>query len=73
MERESEHLMRIYQAWQFCAAQRNTIVSKNAMEKSQAKMQDIENKIEQNLEQIHITDKEIEEAHKKANAVSDAF
>lgn len=70
MERESEHLMRIYQAWQYCTVQCNTIASKTAMEKSQTKIREIENKIEQNREQIRNTDKEIEEAHKKANAVS---
>lgn len=69
LEKEAEHLLRLYQAWQLCIAQGDTIASKSAMEKGQAKIKQIEDKIQQNRDLIKTTDTEIEEAHKNANAV----
>lgn len=70
LEREAEHLMRLYEAWQFCVAQRNSSNSKAAMTKGHEKIQDVENKIQQNRDSIKSIEAEIEEAHKKTNTVS---
>lgn len=70
LEREGEHLMRLYEAWQFCVAKRNTVISKQEMENGLAKIQEIETKIEQNREQIENIEAEVENAHKNARAVS---
>lgn len=72
LEREAEHLMRLYEAWQLCIAQRNTSTSKRDMEKGHAKIQEIEDKIQNNQDLIKTIEEEIEEAHKKASAVSAA-
>lgn len=70
LEREAEHLTRLYEAWQLCIAQKNTAASKHAMEKGHAKLKEIEDKIQSNRELIRTTEVEIEESHKKASAVS---
>lgn len=69
LEREAEHLMVLYHAWQLCLAQRNTVASKTAAEKGQAKITELEDKIQKNRELIQTTEAEIEEAHRKAAAV----
>lgn len=71
LEREAEHLMRLYEAWQLCIAQRNTATSKIDMEKGHAKIQEIKDKIQHNRDVIAETEEQIEEAHKKARAVSE--
>lgn len=70
LEKESEHLARLYHAWQYHIARKNTVVSKAALEEGQVKIQEIKDEIEKRREAIKETEVEIEEASQRAKEVS---
>lgn len=61
LARELEHMKTIYQAWQFCASQRNCILAEKALNEGLAKVDNLKGNINQNETEIKNLEKQIED------------
>lgn len=70
LERELEHMINLFQAWQYYATQKATVNAKNAFEQGQSKINKIQDKIANHKETIQEIDNEIEQIALQSKSVS---
>ncbi|KAK5648752.1 hypothetical protein RI129_003644 [Pyrocoelia pectoralis] len=61
VERELEHMLGLYQAWQYMASKRKCLLAAEALQKGQADVQQIHDNIAKNQEEIKETEVQVEE------------
>lgn len=60
----------LFQAWQYYATQKATVNAKQALEEGQAKITNIQNKIEKHQTAAEDIDREVEEVTRQTKSVS---
>lgn len=73
LEREIEHMMGLYNAWQFHHTQRSTLKAAENLEKMNCKVQEIQDTIEANKQTSEQIEKEIEVLVKKNQEVKNSY
>lgn len=73
LERELQHLTKIFQAWQYVTSQRHTKNAESALEQGEAELQEMKDNIVKNQEQATQLDAEMAEMIKAADAVSSSI
>lgn len=73
LERELQHLTKLFQAWQYIASQKHTKNAESALEQREAELEEMKGHIGKNQEQATQLDAEMAEMIKAADAVSSSI
>ena len=70
VERELEHMLQLYQAWEYFASKRRYIQAKEAVDEEEDVMKQLETEMNNHKNELVQTDELVEELTRKADAVS---